>query len=197
MNLNNLWAQAAATKVHLAKMVAGSQGWQVHDVVPPELLGPQIHVYGYDLLAEKAWLGSLNVERFHSLATESQRRPERWADVRGVVGHLMGMLALDTPFDADTRQVLAEANLAPEQALVTFMTAYLGTTQTFAKVAPIPANVHCVVLSYRPNPSAQAGRLRPALMPSTVAGPMPVDRLVAMATQIAERDKKVNPSWFV
>lgn len=196
MQIKNLWDQAASTKVHLAKIVAGAQGWDVHDVKASELLGPQIHVYGYDLLTHNAWMGSLNAERFNLLAKQSMNHPEHWNDVRSVLGQLIGTLAMGRTFDEATRKTLAAANLAPEQALATAMTAYFGTTKTFASVAPVPENAHCVILNYRASNDSMQSNLRPAMIPAGAEGPLKVSALLELVTHIAVRDKQVFPEWF-
>lgn len=186
--LAHLLASTAKTRKILTTVTLGAAGWQAGKVVPDQLIGPQVRLYVWDRPTGWAWTCSVAREDFLRIASESSGKKANWDAIRGCVAYVVARAAGGSP-PAPVSSTDWETQLA------VLLSAYAGSTQTWAAAGKLAEGGHFVVLNYRPATVAD-GKLRPFVLGGAAEEIVSAEEFMDRVREVEGIDLQRHPEWF-
>lgn len=168
---------------------ADGRGWVVRPGGLQWIPRTPLYVYLLEPIREKTVMGVVNWEDLTEI--EEYTRTLSWQETMNA---LTGMLAERSAAEARAPEDCGNRN----ELLMTLAARYVSGTETFRRIPSVTADVHFIILVYRPKSLEDPeGILRPfALVARGRQGLLQPEELNKISRRVLEQDRAAHPDWF-
>ena len=168
---------------------ADDRGWAVRPGGVQWAPRTPLYVYLLEPIRKQTVMGVVNWEDLDEI--EESTRTLSWQETMNA---LTGMLAEDDAAEARSPEDCRNRNAL----LMTLAARYVSGTETFRRVPSGTADVHFIILVYRPKGlDDPKGILRPfALVARDRQGLLQPEELNEISRRVLEQDRAAHPDWF-